>query len=79
LVQAASDLGFVFLGRDRGILSILAPRSAEVERYELLETLEFTSARKRMCVLLRRIDVDPDMDELLLLTKGADDAVFERL
>ena len=31
LVRAASDLGFVFLGRDGGILSILTPWSAEVE------------------------------------------------
>jgi len=75
LVQAASDLGFVFLGRNRGILSIRTPRSAKIEQYELLEILEFTSARKRMSVLLRKIDTD----ELLLLTKGADDVIFERL
>ena len=79
LVQTASDLGFVFLGKDREILSIRTPRSAEVEKYELLEILEFTSARKRMSVVLRRIDVDSDQDELLLLTKGADNVIFERL
>jgi phospholipid-translocating ATPase len=79
LVQAASDLGFVFLGKDRGILSIRTPRSGEVEKYELLEILEFTSARKRMSVLLRSIDMGSDTDELLLLTKGADDVIFERL
>jgi phospholipid-translocating ATPase len=79
LVQAAADLGFVFLGKDREILSIRTPRSAEVEKYELLEILEFTSARKRMSVVLRRLDLDSDKDELLLLTKGADNVVFERL
>ena len=79
LVQTASDLGFVFLGKDRETLSIRTPRSSEVEKYELLEILEFTSARKRMSVVLRRIDVDSDKGELLLLTKGADNVIFERL
>ena len=79
LVQIAADLGFVFLGKDREILSIRTPRSAEVGKYELLEILEFTSARKRMSVVLRRLDVDSDKDEVLLLIKGADNVIFERL
>jgi len=79
LVQAASNVGFVFLGKDREILSIRTPRSAKAEKYELLEILEFTSARKRMSVVLRRIDVDSDKGEVLLLTKGADNVIFERL
>ncbi|KAH9484538.1 Putative phospholipid-transporting ATPase C24B11.12c [Psilocybe cubensis] len=77
LVQAAADMGFVFLGKDKEVLSLRTPRSAEVEKYELLEILEFTSARKRMSVVLRRLDVEGS--ELLLLTKGADNVVFERL
>ncbi|KAF8912178.1 hypothetical protein CPB84DRAFT_1761491 [Gymnopilus junonius] len=77
LVQAAADVGFVFLGKDKEIFSIRTPRSANVEKYELLDILEFTSARKRMSVVLRRIDVEPS--EILLLTKGADNVVFERL
>lgn len=77
LVQAAADVGFQFLGRDRDILSLRTPSSEEVEKYELLNILEFTSARKRMSVVLRRVDGDDR--RLFLLTKGADNVIFERL
>lgn len=77
LVQTAADLGYVFLGKDRDILSLRSPGSADVEKYELLNILEFTSARKRMSVVVRRLD--SPTDGLLLLTKGADNVIFERL
>ena len=77
LVQAAADMGFVFLGKDKEILSLRTPKSEDVERYELLDILEFTSARKRMSVVLRRVDVESS--DILLLTKGADNVIFERL
>ena len=48
-----------------------------LERYELLNILEFTSARKRMSVVLRKLDSDDG--RLFLLTKGADNVIFERL
>ncbi|KAJ7068197.1 phospholipid-translocating ATPase [Mycena amicta] len=77
LVQAAADVGFVFLGRDRDFLSLRTPFAAEPERYQLLNILEFTSARKRMSVVVKQLD---GADErLFLLTKGADNVIFERL
>lgn len=48
-----------------------------LERYELLDILEFTSARKRMSVVLRKLDGDDT--RLFLLSKGADNVIFERL
>lgn len=48
-----------------------------LERYELLNILEFTSARKRMSVVLRKVDGDDG--RVLLLSKGADNIIFERL
>ncbi|KAJ3516647.1 hypothetical protein NLJ89_g988 [Agrocybe chaxingu] len=48
-----------------------------LERYELLNILDFTSARKRMSVVLRRLDSEDG--RLFLLTKGADNVIFERL
>ncbi|KAF9532881.1 phospholipid-translocating ATPase [Crepidotus variabilis] len=48
-----------------------------LERYELLNILEFTSARKRMSVILRKLDSDDG--RLFLLCKGADNVIFERL
>ncbi|KAF8891364.1 hypothetical protein BD779DRAFT_1514830 [Infundibulicybe gibba] len=75
LVQAAADVGFVFQGKDKDILTLKTP--AEVEKYELLNILEFTSARKRMSVVLRKLGGDDN--RLFLLTKGADNVIFERL
>jgi len=77
LVQAAADVGFVFLGRDRETLKLRTPFSKEVEKYELLNILEFTSARKRMSVVLKKLDSEDG--RLMLLTKGADNVIFERL
>ncbi|KAJ7228736.1 hypothetical protein GGX14DRAFT_414568 [Mycena pura] len=77
LVQAAADVGFAFLGRDRDFLTLRTPFGAEPERYQLLNILEFTSARKRMSVVVKQLD---GADErLFLLTKGADNVIFERL
>lgn len=77
LVQAAADVGYQFLGRDRDILSLRSPSSKDIEKYELLNILEFTSARKRMSVVVRRVDGDDH--RLFLMTKGADNVIFERL
>lgn len=76
LVQAAADVGFVFRGRDRNILKLQTPFSSEPDEYELLHVLEFSSARKRMSVVVRKLDQD---GRLFLLTKGADNIIFDRL
>ena len=76
LVQAAADVGYVFCGRDKETLSLRTP-GGDVEKYELLHILEFSSARKRMSVVLRKLG-DPGR-RLFLLTKGADNVIFERL
>lgn len=59
--------------------SSLAAQAQEglLERYELLNILEFTSARKRMSVVLRKLDTEDG--RLFLLSKGADNVIFERL
>lgn len=54
-----------------------AGEEGSLERYELLNILEFTSERKRMSVVLRKLDVDDS--RLFLLSKGADSVIFERL
>ena len=48
--------------------------NSEILQYKLLNTLEFTSARKRMSVVLE----DLQTNKLVLLTKGAD-SVIEKL
>ncbi|KAG7093060.1 hypothetical protein E1B28_009352 [Marasmius oreades] len=77
LVQAAADVGFVFLGREKETLSLRTPSSPEPERYELLNILEFNSTRKRMSVVLRKLGTDEG--RVFLLCKGADNVIFERL
>lgn len=75
-VQAAADVGFVFKGKDRNILRLKTPHSDVIDEYELLNVLEFTSSRKRMSVILRKMDEE---GKLILLIKGADNVIFERL
>ncbi|WVQ83909.1 hypothetical protein IAT38_006053 [Cryptococcus sp. DSM 104549] len=76
LVQSAADVGFVFRGRDHNVLKMSTPFSDEPDEYELLHVLEFNSARKRMSVILRKLDED---GRIFLLCKGADNVIFERL
>ncbi|GAA5877380.1 hypothetical protein JCM3774_003580 [Rhodotorula dairenensis] len=79
LVQAAADVGFVFLGRDKDTLRVQTPHDDDVVEFQLLNVLEFTSARKRMSVVLRKTSEGPGQDDLFLLSKGADNVIFERL
>ncbi|XP_054822485.1 putative phospholipid-transporting ATPase 9 [Prosopis cineraria] len=77
-VIAARELGFEFFERTQTtiLLRELDPLSGQkVERsYKLLNVLEFSSARKRMSVIVRDED-----GNLLLFCKGADSVMFERL
>ena len=77
LVQTAADVGFIFGGRDKDIMKLQTPFSDRVEEYELLNVLDFTSARKRMSVILRKLDGEDR--RIYLFTKGADNVIFERL
>jgi phospholipid-translocating ATPase len=82
LVQAAADSGYIFLGKEKDILRLKTPflEGDAVEEYELLHVLDFTSARKRMSVILRKVATENDSErKLLLLSKGADSVIIERL
>ncbi|KAA8532783.1 hypothetical protein F0562_032816 [Nyssa sinensis] len=77
-VIAARELGFEFYKRTQTSVSLheLDPMSGKkVERlYKLLNVIEFNSSRKRMSVIVRN-----EEGKLLLLCKGADSVMFERL
>ncbi|CAL9100745.1 unnamed protein product [Musa textilis] len=77
-VIAAKELGFEFYQRTQTNICIreLDPVSGmHVEKsYKLLSVLEFNSTRKRMSVI-----VQDEEGKLLLLSKGADSVMFERL
>jgi phospholipid-translocating ATPase len=69
--------GDEIIHRQSGYPSSTTGEEGSLERYELLNILEFTSARKRMSVVLRKLDGDDS--RLFLLSKGADSVIFERL
>uniref|UniRef100_A0A452QUQ9 Phospholipid-transporting ATPase n=1 Tax=Ursus americanus TaxID=9643 RepID=A0A452QUQ9_URSAM len=72
LVRAAKQLNFVFTGRTPD--SVIIDSLGQEERYELLNVLEFTSARKRMSVIVRT-----PSGKLRLYCKGADTVIYDRL
>ncbi|XP_031494819.1 putative phospholipid-transporting ATPase 9 [Nymphaea colorata] len=77
-VIAAREVGFKFFKRTQTSISLheLDPISGEKgERsYELLHVIEFNSSRKRMSVIVKN-----EENQILLLSKGADSVMFERL
>ncbi|XP_054808897.1 putative phospholipid-transporting ATPase 9 [Prosopis cineraria] len=77
-VIAARELGFEFYKRTQTSVSIHEldlVSGKKVERvYKLLNVLEFNSARKRMSVIVK-----DEEGKILLLSKGADSVMFERL
>lgn len=72
LVYGASRFGYVFQSRTPNYVEIDA--LGVKERYEILSVLEFSSARKRMSVIVK----DP-AGKIKLLCKGADTVIYERL
>lgn len=76
LVEGAKTQGFEFLSKDaNGIIKIKQASNKKVLSYKLLNTLEFDSTRKRMSVILR----DMETQKIMLLCKGADSIIKERL
>jgi phospholipid-translocating ATPase len=73
LVATARDLGFVFLRRDVNKLHVKI--KGEEKTFILLNVLEFNSTRKRMSVIIK----PTDSDRIVLLCKGADSVIYERL
>lgn len=70
LVHAAARLHMVLFNKNGNILEIKF--NGSVLQYEVLDTLEFTSDRKRMSIVVR----DCQNEKIVLLSKGADEAIF---
>ncbi|KAF2745876.1 phospholipid-translocating P-type ATPase [Sporormia fimetaria CBS 119925] len=72
LVATARDVGFTLVGRedDRLVLNILG----EERKYQVLNTLEFNSTRKRMSAIIRMPN-----GKIMLFCKGADSMIYSRL
>ncbi|XP_047065739.1 phospholipid-transporting ATPase 2-like isoform X2 [Lolium rigidum] len=72
LVNAASNLNMVLTNKDSSSVEICFNGSKFY--YELLDVLEFTSDRKRMSIVVK----ESGSGKFLLLSKGADEAIFPR-
>lgn len=73
LVKCAARSGVVLVGRENTRLSVMW--KGELKVFNILQTLEFNSYRKRMSVIAQR----EDDGAILLLCKGADSVIFSRL
>jgi len=72
LVKAAAALGVVFCGRSDDSVTVHVCGVPHV--WEILTTIEFNSTRKRMSVIVRS-----PRGRLMLLCKGADTVIYDRL
>ncbi|KAG7467216.1 hypothetical protein MATL_G00150900 [Megalops atlanticus] len=73
LVEGMKRLGFTYLRLKDSHMEILN-REDEMERFELLEVLNFDSVRRRMSVIVRS-----SSGEYYLFCKGADSSIFPRV
>ncbi|KAI7870588.1 hypothetical protein BDF14DRAFT_1771462 [Spinellus fusiger] len=73
LVATARDVGFTFVAREQDMIKVDA--MGEERAMQLLNVLEFNSTRKRMSVIMR----SPLDGRIVLLCKGADSVIYERL
>ncbi|KAG0201620.1 hypothetical protein BGX33_010218 [Mortierella sp. NVP41] len=72
LVSTARDVGFVFLEKKGSIMHLEI--MGQPRAYKVLNILEFNSNRKRMSIILR-----PPEGGIVLVCKGADSVIYERL
>uniref|UniRef100_A0A8C2J3C8 Phospholipid-transporting ATPase n=1 Tax=Cyprinus carpio TaxID=7962 RepID=A0A8C2J3C8_CYPCA len=73
LVEGMKRLGFTYLRLKDSHMEILN-REDEMERFELLEVLNFDSVRRRMSVIVKS-----SSGEYYLFCKGADSSIFPRV
>ncbi|KAK4081955.1 hypothetical protein Purlil1_11456 [Purpureocillium lilacinum] len=77
LVRAAQELGYSVVQRNSKRITLQVPQpSGQVEKmtFEILDVIEFSSARKRMSIVVRYPD-----GRVSVICKGADSAILPRL
>ena len=72
LVEGAAKMGYTFHDRKMDTAFVQTPSS--MEEFQILNIIEFTSARRRMSVIARGSD-----GRIVLYIKGADSVIFSRL
>lgn len=79
LVKAARCFGLVFLSRSPDTITIYDATQDQNIIFELLHILDFDNERKRMSVIVRKIEPDGSKGPIMLYCKGADMTVMDRL
>ena len=79
LVNAARELGYAVTDRDLNSIYVRTyPNGSEgpsvIDRYEILDTIEFSSSRKRMSIIVRLPN-----GRICIFCKGADTTIIQRL
>ncbi|KAF7536120.1 hypothetical protein G7Z17_g13093 [Cylindrodendrum hubeiense] len=77
LVRAAQELGYLVINRTTQTITLQikhAEGQEEEQKYQVLDVIEFSSARKRMSILVRYPD-----GRIAVICKGADSAILPRL
>ena len=74
LVYCAKGYGITLMSREPNFVLVKWPNEASLLRYKIIKMLPFDSTRKMMSVIARFPE-----NRFVLLTKGADSAVFPRL
>lgn len=79
LVAAARDLGYLVIDRQHDSITVRTypdgfSKSPVDERYQILDTIEFSSSRKRMSIVIKFPD-----GRIVVFCKGADNVIIERL
>lgn len=73
LINFAKMAGFTFEGTDENNILRIS-NNGNILQYQVLHTLEFNSARKRMSVIVK-----DNNNQIILYTKGADSIIYARL
>ncbi|CAM1506844.1 Fc.00g064850.m01.CDS01 [Cosmosporella sp. VM-42] len=77
LVRAAQELGYIVINRTTQTITLKVQHPVgqdEELKYEVLDVIEFSSARKRMSIVVRYPD-----GRIAIICKGADSAILPRL
>ncbi|KXJ93501.1 hypothetical protein Micbo1qcDRAFT_161517 [Microdochium bolleyi] len=77
LVQAARDFGLLLIDRPSQTIKLqseMPDGKVQIDSYEVLDVIEFSSDRKRMSIIIRMPD-----GRICIFCKGADSAIIPRL
>ncbi|XP_052006084.1 phospholipid-transporting ATPase VB [Xyrauchen texanus] len=74
LIYAAKAYGFTMVERTPHYVTVKLPNETLMQ-FDVLDVLTFDSTRRRMSIIVRH----PYTNEIIMYTKGADSAIFERL